>query len=288
MQAIDVTEQGSRQLQQVAAIQMASGPNSGANLLEAARLIRQAAEGGAKLVVLPENFAVMGRDERDKVAQSETDGSGPLQEFLAEQALRHQIWLVGGTIPLRSRDPQRVRAACLVYDERGQRRARYDKVHLFDVHLSESGENYNESESIEGGDEVVVIDTPLGRLGLAICYDLRFPELFRGLSQQGAEMIALPAAFTAITGRAHWDVLVRARAIENLCYVIASAQGGFHASGRETYGHTMIIDPWGQHLAELPRGAGVVSAPIDRRRVAEIRRTFPTLDHRRMGCSVGH
>jgi len=270
----------------VAAIQMASGPNINANLLEADRLIGQAAATGARLVVLPENFALMGMSEQDKVAVRERDGEGPIQSFLAQAAVRHGVWLVGGTVPMVAQDPGKVRAACLLFDDRGNRVARYDKIHLFDVHLPETGENYVESETIEPGSEVVVVDTPFGRLGLVVCYDLRFPELFRQMLDQGMEIVAMPAAFTAITGRAHWDILVRARAVENLCYVIAAAQGGYHVNGRETNGDSMVVDPWGVVLDRLPRGSGVVAASIDLKRLANIRRTFPSVDHRRLRCRV--
>ena len=270
----------------VAAIQMASGPNVNANLLEAERLLQLAASNGAKLVVLPENFAIMGMREQDKVSIREPAGSGPLQEFLAEQARKNQIWIVGGTLPLSSDDAQRIRAACLLFNDKGEQVVRYDKIHLFDVRITESDEHYNESETIEAGNQIVVVDTPFGRLGMAVCYDLRFPGLFRQMSEQGAEIFVLPAAFTAITGRAHWETLVRARAIENLSYVIASAQGGYHANGRETYGHSMIVDPWGIVLDQLPRGSGVVSAEIDRQHLHELRRSFPVLEHRRLSCGI--
>jgi predicted amidohydrolase len=269
----------------VAAIQMASGPNVNANLLEATRLIKQAVEAGAKLVVLPENFAIMGMSEEDKVNIREEDGKGPLQDFLSEQASRHGIWLIGGTIPLASPDPKKIYAACLVYDDKGKRIARYNKIHLFDVQITESHERYNESATIESGDSIVVIDTPFGKLGLAVCYDLRFPGLFRRMVDEGVEIFAMPSAFTAITGKAHWDVLVRARAIENMCFMIASAQGGYHANGRETYGHSMIVDPWGMVLDNLSRGSGVVVADIDLGRLRDLRRTFPVLEHRKIACS---
>jgi nitrilase len=264
---------------------MASGPNVNANLLEAGRLIKQAADAGAKLVVLPENFALMGMSEFDKVKIREADGSGPIQAFLAEQAKKHGIWLVGGTVPLAAHDPDRINAACLVFDDQGNRVARYDKIHLFDVEISETNERYNESETIEPGDQIVVLDTPFGKLGLAVCYDLRFPGLFRRLSEEGVEIFALPASFTAITGKAHWDTLVRARAIENMAYVIASAQGGYHANGRETYGHSMIVDPWGIPLDSLSRGSGVVVADIELSRLHDMRRSFPVLEHRKIACN---
>ncbi len=266
----------------VAAVQMASGPNVGANLIEAGRLIQKSAEAGATLVVLPENFAIMGMQESDKVAIREQPGKGPIQNFLAEQAAKWDVWIVGGTVPLQASTPDKVRAACLVYDDKGVCVGRYDKIHLFDVHIEESGENYTESETIEAGSDVVVLDTPFGKLGLAICYDLRFPELFRAMHDKGVEIIALPSAFTAITGRAHWGALVRARAIENLSYVIAAAQGGYHINGRETYGHSMIVDPWGNVLDRLPQGSGFVIADVDRRLTTSTRRNFPALKHRRI------
>jgi predicted amidohydrolase len=269
----------------VAAVQMASGPNISANLMEAARLIAVAAKDhGAKLVVLPENFALVGLSEQDKVKIRETEGTGPIQDFLANQAARHGVWLVGGTIPLKANDPKKVRAACLLWDERGRRIAHYDKMHLFDVHIAQTGENYAESMTIEPGDRPVVVDTPFGKLGLAVCYDLRFPELFRAMLEQGMEVLAVPSAFTAVTGMAHWEILVRARAVENLSYVIAAAQGGYHANGRETYGDSMIVDPWGVVLDRLPRGSGVVSAALESARLKSIRRNFPTIQHRRLLC----
>jgi len=268
----------------VACIQMASGPNPGANLLEAERLIEEAVSQQARLVVLPENFALMGKTERDKVELREKPGSGAIQTFLAEQAARHGIWLVGGTVPLVADDANKVRAACLVYDDKGKLAGRYDKIHLFDVELVDSNEQYTESETIEPGSEVVVLDTPFGRMGLSVCYDLRFPELFRQQLEAGMEIIVLPSAFTAITGRAHWEVLVRARAIENLCYVIAPDQGGYHLNGRETFGHSMIVDPWGTVLNSLARGPGVVCADVELGRLNSARRNFPSIQHRRLQC----
>ncbi len=268
-----------------AAIQMASGPLVSANLLEVEKLVAEAAGAGAGLVVLPENFAFMGKEERDLLKLREPAGEGPLQEFLSQLAARHNIWLVGGTIPLAANDPDRVRSSCLVFNGGGEQVARYDKIHLFDVHLVETNEKYAESSTIEPGSEPVVIDTPFGRLGVAICYDLRFPELFRMMLDRGVEIIALPAAFTAITGKAHWEPLVRTRAIENLAYVVSAAQGGFHVSGRETHGHSMIVDPWGTILSELPRGSGFVKARLNMEHLANTRRAFPALDHRQINCS---
>ncbi len=308
----------------VAAVQMVSGPVVAENLDEAARLIDAAVSDGAGLVVLPENFAIMPRNDADRLAAVETDGQGPIQEFLAAQARRHRVWLVGGTIPLAAnsandvQDAQvsreagtpratKVRAACLLFNDRGERVARYDKIHLFDALLPwsapsgqpsaaqfcsgqncdvslDNGEQYLESRSFEPGDEVVVADTPCGKLGLAVCYDLRFPELFRRLLDQGAELFVVPAAFTAHTGKAHWEVLVRARAIENLAYVIAAAQGGRHANGRETHGDSMIVSPWGEVLARLAHGAGHAIADCDRARLQSVRASLPSIRHRRLSA----
>lgn len=270
----------------VAAVQMISGPDVGANLADAGALIGEAAERGAGLVVLPENFAIMGRSEKDKLKAREASGSGPIQEFLAAQASRHGVWLVGGTVPLESPDHDRVYASCLVYDPSGLCVARYDKLHLFDVDLTETGECYAESSTIRPGSEVVILKTPFGVLGLAICYDLRFPELFRVMLERGVELIALPAAFTAPTGKAHWEVLVRARAIENLSYVVAADQAGVHADGRETYGDSMIVDPWGRVVCRLPTQPGIIVAELDRGQMKQTRRSFPSVDHRRFHCAL--
>jgi predicted amidohydrolase len=269
----------------VAAIQMATGPNVSANLLEAERLIAEAVENGAGLAVLPENFAFMGKQDRDLCTLREADNDGPLQEFLSQVAKRYGVWLVGGTIPLEANDNSKVRAACNVYNDLGQRVARYDKIHLFDVNLIEANEQYNESRTIEPGEDVVVIDSPFGKLGIAVCYDLRFPELFRNLLAKGMEVVCMPAAFTAITGKAHWDTLVRARAIENLSYVVAAAQGGYHINGRETHGHSMIVDPWGTILSQVPRGTGSVTCKLDLDYLASTRRNFPTIQHRKLQCN---
>lgn len=266
-------------MSKVAAIQMASAPQRDANLMEAGRLIQLAKDQGAELVVLPENFPVMGVEESDKVEIREPYGDGPIQSFLSEQAQKHEVWIVGGTIPIRCDDPNKIIAASILYNSRGEEVARYEKIHLFDVEL-DSEESYKESETIANGTKVVVADTPFGKLGFAICYDLRFPELFRQLIDKGAEIIVLPSAFTATTGKAHWEILVRARAIENLCYVIAADQGGYHLSGRSTYGDSMIVDPWGNILNRLSQGAGVVIADIDIARMNNTRRTFPCLQHR--------
>ena len=269
----------------VAVVQMASGPKVPANLDEAARLLADAAARGAKLAVLPENFALMGRSIKENLEIREQPGSGPIQDFLAQQAQQNGMWLVGGTIPMQTETPDKVRAACILFDDNGAQVRRYDKIHLFDVLVNgDSQERYAESETIDAGGELAVVDTPFGRLGLAVCYDLRFPELFRAMVVEGTEIIALPSAFTAVTGRAHWETLIRARAVENLCYVLAADQGGFHVSGRETYGDSMVVDPWGTILDRLPKGPGVIVQDIELERVHQLRRSFPAIDHIRLTC----
>ncbi len=264
----------------VAAIQMASGPNVAANLSEAERLVEQAARLGAKLVALPEYFAIMGMKDTDKVAVREAEGKGPIQNFLSRMAKRHGVWLVGGSVPLAASKSDKVRNSCLVYDDKGKQVARYDKIHLFGLDLGT--EHYREEKTIEPGTQIVVLDTPFGRIGLSICYDLRFPELYRAMKD--VDMIMVPSAFTATTGKAHFETLVRARAIENQAYVIAPAQGGYHLSGRETHGDTMIVDPWGVVLDRLPRGSGVVVANINPAYQAGLRKSLPALKHRMIGC----
>ncbi len=266
----------------VAAIQMASGPNVEGNLNEARRHIAKAVEQGAKLVVLPEFFAIMGMEAQDTVKAREQAGQGNIQQFLSETARKHKIWLVGGSIPLAGDSPDKVRNSCLVFDETGAQVARYDKIHLFNLTLG--NEAYNEAQTIEAGNQVVVVDSPFGRIGLAVCYDLRFPELFRAM--KNVDIIVLPAAFTATTGKMHWEPLVRARAIENLSYFIAAAQGGYHVNGRETHGHSMIVDPWGRILDELQRGSGVVVADINPSYHASLRKSLPALTHRTLSCSA--
>lgn len=266
----------------VAAIQMASGPRRDANLDEAARLLRKAAEAGVKLAVLPEYFAQFGLPEPERIAAAEAPGDGPVQDFLARLSRETGMWIVGGSLPIKT-SGQRVRGASILYDNNGEQVARFDKMHLFDVHIPEKEEHYEESGWTEPGTEVVVADTPFGRLGLAVCYDLRFPELFRRMSALGVDIIALPSAFTAVTGRAHWEILLRARAIENLAYVVAAAQGGFHANGRETHGNSMIVDPWGTILDRRTEGgSGIVVATVDLDRQQQLRRTFPVLEHCRL------
>jgi nitrilase len=259
----------------VAAVQMASGPNVSANLLEAGRLIANAAKAGAKLIVLPEYFSIMGMQDTDKLNVAEPIGQGVIQQFLAQQAKKHGVWLVGGTIPITSETPGKVKNTCLVFDASGKQVARYDKIHLFG--LSSDKEQYNEASTISAGNEVVVVETPWGKMGIGVCYDLRFPELFRAMLPM--DFLVLPAAFTATTGKAHWEVLLRARAIENQVYLIASAQGGFHVNGRETHGDSMIIDPWGEILDRLPRGSGFVLGHLSQQHLQRVRKKLPALQH---------
>lgn len=269
----------------IAALQMNSGDDVARNLATAARLVGQAAEQGVSLAILPENFAFMGARERDKLAHAEADGAGPIQDALAQAAQRHRIWLVAGTVPLAlADDPGRVAAACLVYDASGARAARYDKIHLFDVDVQREGrsERYHESKHIAAGDwKPVTVDTPVGRLGLSVCYDVRFPELYRALVDDGAQLLCTPAAFTARTGEVHWEMLQRARAVENLCYVIAPAQHGTHPGGRSTWGHAMVVDPWGEVLACEPSGDAAVVGRVDLEKQKALRASFPALNHRR-------
>ncbi|HSQ02730.1 MAG TPA: carbon-nitrogen hydrolase family protein [Burkholderiales bacterium] len=265
----------------VAGVQMASGPNVKGNLNEAARLIEIAAEQGAKLVALPEYFPIMGMRDRDKVAVREEPGKGPIQSFLSESAKQHGVWIVGGSVPLVASTANKVRNTCLVFDDRGKQVARYDKIHLFGFEMGD--ERYAEQETIEPGDKVVTVDTPFGRLGLTICYDLRFPELYRAMGE--VDLITVPSAFTETTGKAHWETLIRARAIENLAYVLAPAQGGYHVNGRETHGDSMIVDPWGVVLDRLPRGSGVVVAGVNLAYLRRLRQSLPALAHRTLhGC----
>jgi deaminated glutathione amidase len=270
-----------------AVIQMTSSPEVQANLDVARRLLESARAQGAVLAALPENFAIMGRTEQEKLAVSESEGDGPIQNFLASTARELGLWIVGGTIPVRSeRVTGKVAAAELVYDASGTQVARYDKIHLFDVDLPGREERYRESATIAAGERPVVVDTPIGRLGLAVCYDLRFPELFRGLLAQTAQVFCLPSAFTAPTGLAHWDVLIRARAIENLCYMLAPAQWGRHANGRETYGDSMIVHPWGEVLDRRRDGVGLAIADIDLSLQSELRERFPCVSHRRLSLGA--
>jgi len=269
-----MTESGERL--RVAAVQVVAGGDVEANLVQAEPLIGQAAAEGARLVVLPEYFGIFGARATDKLAVRETEGSGVQQAFLARLAKAHGIWLVGGTVPLASADPGRVRSACLMYGPDGQRVVRYDKIHLFA--FTRGDERYDEGTTIEPGTEVVTVDLPCGRVGLSVCYDLRFPELYRGMGTLA--LILVPSAFTATTGAAHWHLLLRARAVENQCYVLAAAQGGLHSGGRRTYGHSLLIDPWGAIVAEWDQGPGIVVGDVDPARIKAVRAELPALAHR--------
>jgi nitrilase len=265
----------------VAAVQMASGPQVEANLNEAGRLIEMAAQQGAKLIGLPEYFAIMGMRDDDKVKVRERPGDGPIQNFLAGAAKRHGVWIVGGSAPLVSSVDNKVRNSTLVFDDQGKQIARYDKIHLFGFEMGD--ERYSEQVTIEPGDSVVTFETPFARIGLSICYDLRFPELYRAMG--AVDLIMVPSAFTETTGKAHWETLIRARAIENLAYVVAPAQGGYHVNGRETHGDSMIVDPWGVVLDRLPRGSGVVVAGVNLAYLRRLRQSLPALSHRTLhGC----
>lgn len=260
----------------MAVIQMVSAPEVATNLAAAAQLLRHAADAGAELAALPEFFPIMGLRETDKVAVRETPGDGPIQAFLATQARELGLWIVGGSVPLAATVQHKVRNSCLIYDDRGKLAARYDKIHLFG--FDNGRERYVEANTIEPGDSAVVVDTPFGRIGLSVCYDLRFPELYRSMGP--VDIILAPSAFTATTGTTHWEMLVRARAVENLAYVLAPAQGGRHASGRQTHGDSMIVDPWGEILDRVPTGPGVACAEVDLGRVAAVRASLPALEHR--------
>ncbi|CAM3033019.1 hydrolase [Legionella steigerwaltii] len=260
-----------------ALVQMVSSANVAENLQQVAQLLKQARDDQADLVLLPENFAFMGLNETDKLQIGEVFGVGPIQEKISQLAKEFGLWVIAGTIPLKSTG-SKVRASCLIYDAQGKCAARYDKIHLFDVKVS-AREAYQESLSIERGHDLALVDTPVGKIGLTVCYDLRFPELYQLLMLEGAQLFTVPSAFTAATGLAHWEVLLRARAIENLCYVLAANQGGQHENGRATFGHSMIVDPWGRVLAQKETGTGVVTADIDLQSQKELRRNFPCLEH---------
>jgi predicted amidohydrolase len=266
----------------VAALQMTSAADVALNLEVAARLLAEARAAGAQVAVLPENFSFMGLRDADKRTIAEPDGDGPVQRFLSQQARELGLWIVAGTTPIVQEVGGRVAAACLVYGDDGRRAARYDKMHLFDVDIPGKTESYRESRNTAPGSRAVLVPTPAGLLGLSVCYDMRFPELYRQLSAAGAQWFAMPAAFTVPTGQAHWETLLRARAIENLSYVVAPAQWGRHASGRETYGDSMIVDYWGTVLARLGSGVGVVIAALDLAAQAQARLNFPALTHRLM------
>ncbi|AOI56674.1 acyltransferase [Burkholderia diffusa] len=260
----------------VAALQMVSTPDVARNLAEAGRLIAEAAGDGAQLVLLPEYFCFMGHRDTDKLALAEPYRDGPIQRFLSEAAHRHGIWVIGGTLPLKAPEPDRVLNTTLVFDPTGHEAARYDKIHLFN--FEKGDESFDEARTIRAGDTVVAFDAPFGRVGLSVCYDLRFPELYRRMGD--CALIVVPSAFTYTTGRAHWDMLLRARAVENQCYVLAAAQGGKHENGRRTWGHSMLIDPWGEIVAVRDEGASVVTGALDPQRIADVRQSLPAWRHR--------
>ncbi|KGP64181.1 apolipoprotein acyltransferase [Legionella norrlandica] len=264
-------------MNRVALVQMVSSAKIVDNLECAEHYLIQAKEQGAKLIVLPENFAFMGRTEAEKLQIAESYGQGPIQQKMSELAKDLGLWIIAGTIPLKGQG-SKVRSSCIVYDDGGLIAARYDKIHLFDVRVSEQ-EEYQESLTVEPGTDLALVDTPVGKIGLTVCYDLRFPELYQQLVQRGAQLFTVPSAFTAVTGAAHWEVLVRARAIENLCYVLAPNQGGIHENGRQTYGHSMIVEPWGKMLAQKQENQGIIFADIDLQRLQQLRKQFPCVEH---------
>ena len=264
----------------IAALQMVSTPDVARNLATAQGLMAEAADAGARLVALPEYFCLLGRSDRDKLGIAEALDDGPIQAALAESAERLGLWVIGGTLPLRTADPERVRNSLLVWNPQGQRVARYDKIHLFA--FDNGRERYDEGRVLEPGDAPLAIDVEGWRVGLSVCYDLRFPELYRALMSPPCDLIVVPSAFTHTTGQAHWELLLRARAVENQCYVLAPAQGGLHENGRRTWGHSLLCDPWGELLAVQPEGQAVVAGTLDRSRLAQVRQQLPALAHRRL------
>ena len=271
----------------IAAVQMVSTPRVATNLETARRLVARAADEGAQIVVLPEYFCFMGASDRDKLAIAEAPGTGPIQRMLAETAREHRVWLIGGTLPLTIDDGgakdgvavDRVMNADLVFSPRGELAARYDKMHLFAY--DNGSERYDEGRTLRAGSTPVAFDADGVRVGLSVCYDLRFPELYRALMRPPCDLLSVPSAFTYTTGAAHWEVLLRARAIENQCYVVAAAQGGTHENGRRTFGHSLVIDPWGEVVACVDEGEGIVVAELQRERIDSVRRQLPALEHRR-------
>lgn len=268
----------------IAAVQMVSTPSVERNLDTASRLVAQASAQGAQLVALPEYFCLMGQVDTDKLTVAEDPGHGPMQTMLSHTARHHGVWLIGGTVPLKTAAADRVYNATCVYAPDGSLAARYDKVHLF--RFNNGTEEYDEGRVLQAGSEPVAFDAGAVRVGLSICYDLRFPELYRALMAPPCDLIAVPSAFTHTTGQAHWELLLRARAVENQCYVIAPAQGGRHENGRRTWGHSMVVDPWGEVIAVLPEGEGVVTAELDAARIAQVRAQLPALAHRKLGNSA--
>src|SRR6195952_760003 len=267
----DRSSEGTSGTFRVAALQMVSAPDREGNIAEAGRLIAEAARDGAQLVLLPEYFCYMGFKDTDKLAIRETFGHGPIQQFLSDTAREHRVWVIGGTLPLESAEASRVLNTTLVFDPTGKQIARYDKIHLFS--FEKGTESFDEARTICPGGEVRTFEAPFGRVGLSVCYDLRFPELYRRMGD--CALIVVPSAFTYTTGRAHWEMLLRARAVENQCYVLAAAQGGKHENGRRTWGHSMLIDPWGEIISVLPEGEGLVIGDIDPHRLQYVREILP-------------
>ena len=270
----------------IAAIQMVSGATVGANLISAQTLMEKAKDQGAELVVLPENFALVGQKQEDILLVKEKEGHGRIQNFLCAQAKELDLWIIGGTIPIESSDSTKVFSSSIVWNNHGQQVARYDKLHLFDVYLAGSGEHYNESATYLAGNALTVVNTPFGNIGLSICYDLRFPEMYLALRNKGADILCVPSAFTHATGQAHWKTLLTARAIENQCYLVAPNQGGIHENKRQTYGHSSIIGPWGIQLASLQTGPGFIITDTDLVRLQVLREEFPVFAHRKLDVSV--
>jgi nitrilase len=262
----------------VAAVQMVSTPNVEENFATAQRLVGEAAQHGARLVLLPEYWSIMGMREADKIAHAENEQGGPIQQFMSDIAREYCIWLIGGTLPMAAPDDGKVLNTTLVYDPSGMQVCRYDKIHLFSFTKGE--ESYDEARTIVHGKNIVGFDAPFGKVGLSVCYDLRFPELYRALGD--CALVVMPAAFTYTTGKAHWEILLRARAVENQCYVLASAQGGHHPNGRRTWGHSMLVDPWGEVKAVLPEGEGVIVGDIDTSHMQRVRESLPALKHRKL------
>ena len=266
----------------IACIQIASGPNLEANLLEVSKYIEKSKQSGANIVVLPENFAMISKDDSMYLGIKEQLGSGRIQDYISNEARKYNIWIIAGTIPIKSKVEGKVYSCCIVFNNKGGIVSSYNKVHLFDVDIVETNEKYRESDYFLNGDDVTYVDTPFCRIGLAVCYDLRFPELFRKLSKENIDLVCMPAAFTSFTGKAHWEYLIKARAIENLIYFAASAQGGYHVSGRETYGHSMIVNPWGETLDVIKNKSGVIISTIDINSLKKLRKNFPCLEHKKL------
>ena len=266
----------------ISCIQIASGPNIEANLMVVSKYIKKSKKLGANIVVLPENFAMICKDDSLYLDIKENLGSGRIQDYISNEARKHNIWIVAGTIPIASNKVDKVYSCCIVFNNFGDIVSSYNKIHLFDVNIVETNEKYRESDYFLDGDSIAYVDTPFCRIGLAVCYDLRFPELFRRLSSQNIDLVCMPAAFTSFTGKAHWEHLIKARAIENLIYFASSAQGGYHVSGRETYGHSMIVNPWGETLDIIKNKSGVIISTININSLKNLRKNFPCLDHKKL------